>query len=142
MSDLTSTIDLTDSDILKVEQVIKVINDQQGRRTDMDGFRRQIIDRFHDAGFVVEVKCYTTNQRGLYAFDIEIRDRVEGEFDPERQVYEATNDILGLDGVNGGVIKSAPLLAQPKHSHGHSPKKSPMDHVGGKGKLWTPGSPN
>lgn len=126
MSDLTSMIELNDSDLLKIEAVVKILNDRQGKVLNLDAFAREATDRFAEAGFRVTVKTYDTNQQGLYAFDIEINDRYEGEFDPDQMVYEATNDVLDLG--EGGVIKSAPILAQQSHSHGKS-------------KLWTPGSP-
>jgi hypothetical protein len=125
MSDLTSMIELNDSDILRIESVVKILNDRQGKVLNMDAFRRESEERFADAGFRVTVKCYTTNQEGLYAFDIEINDRLEGQFDPDQMVHEATNDVLELG--TGGVIKSAPLLAQQAQP---------------KSKLWTPGSHN
>ena len=122
MSDLTSMIELNDSDILRIESVVKILNDRQGKVLNLDAFRREAEERFAEAGFKVTVKAYTTNQEGLYAFDIDINDRLEGEFDPDQMVHEATNDILDLG--TGGVIKSAPLLAQQSQP---------------KSKLWTPG---
>lgn len=122
MSDLTSMIELNDSDILKIESVVKILNDRQGKVLNLDAFRREAEERFADAGFKVTVKTYQTNQDGLYAFDIEINDRLEGQFDPDQMVHEATNDLLELG--TGGVIKSAPLLAQQSQP---------------KSKLWTPG---
>ena len=122
MSDLTSMIELNDSDILRIESVVKILNDRQGKVLNLDAFRREAEERFAEAGFKVTVKTYTTNQDGLYAFDIEINDRLEGKFDPDQMVFETTRDILDLG--TGGVIKSAPILAQQSQP---------------KSKLWTPG---
>lgn len=123
MSELTSMIELNDSDILKIESVVKILNDRQGKVLNLEAFRTEAFERFAEAGYRVTVKAYTTNQEGLYAFDIEINDRLEGEFDPDQMVYEATNDVLNIG--EKGVIKSAPILAQQS-----APKS----------KLWTPGS--
>lgn len=109
MSDLTSMIELTDSDLLKIEGVVKILNARQGKRLNLDAFAREATERFADAGFKATVKTYDTTQQGLYAFDIEINDRLEGQFDPDQMVYEATHDILDLG--EGGVIKSGPLRA-------------------------------
>ena len=125
MSDLTSMIELNDSDILKIEAVVKILNDRQGKVLSLDAFAREAEERFAEAGYKVTVKTFTTNQEGLYAFDIEINDRLAGQFDPDQMVYEATKDILELG--EGGVIKSAPILAQEQK------KQS---------KLWTPGQQN
>ena len=122
MSDLTSMIELNDADILKIESVVKILNDRQGKVLNLDAFRRESEERFAEAGYKVTCKAFTTNQEGLYAFDIEINDRLEGKFDPDQMVYEATNDVLDLG--TGGVIKSAPIIAQEQK------KQS---------KLWTPG---
>lgn len=126
MPDVTSNLpDLNDSDILALERVVMILNERQGMALPMEGFRKEIIERFGQAGYKVDAKVWTTNQEGLYAFDIEIIDRLEGQFDPDQMVYEATNNVLDLG--EGGVIKSAPLIAQQAHSHGKS-------------QLWTPGS--
>lgn len=125
MSDLTSMIELNDADLLRIEAVVKILNARQGKSLNLDAFAREAEERFADAGFKVTVKTYETTQKGLYAFDIEINDRLEGQFDPDQMVYEATHDVLELG--TGGVIKSAPIIAQQAHDHGKS-------------KLWTPGS--
>ena len=118
-----SLIELNDSDILRLEAVVKILNERQGKSLPLDAFRRECIERFAEAGFKVDVKTYETNQPGLYGFEIEIQDRYEGEFDPDQMVYEATNDVLDLG--DGGVIKAAPILAAEE-------KKQSS-------KLWTPG---
>lgn len=104
MPDLTSMIDLNDSDILKLEKVVLLLNERQGKSLPLDSFRRECVERFEDAGFRVDVKVYETNTVGVYAFDLEIKDRYEGEFDPDKQVHEVTKDILELG--TGGVLKT------------------------------------
>lgn len=121
MSSLTSLIDLNDADVLRIESVVKILNDRQGKVLNLDAFAREAVERFADVGFRARVNTYDTNQQGLYAFEIEINDRLEGEFDPDQMVYEATNDVLELG--TGGVIKSGPVRAAEEK------KQS---------KLWTP----
>lgn len=122
MPDVTSQIELHDSDILRVEGVIKKLNEKSGQWVDMEGFRKEIIGRFQEIGLGVTTRVYTTNVDGCFAFDVDIDRRLEGTFDPDRQVHEVTNDLLGLG--EGGVIKSADVLKmsehQHKHGHGHS----------------------
>ncbi len=101
---VSSLIDLNDSEILKLEKVIEKLNEKQGSAVPLEAFRRDCVGRFEDAGFRVDVKVYDTNVVGVFAFDIEIQDRYEGQFDPDRQVWEATSDILELG--EGGVIKT------------------------------------
>lgn len=105
----TSNIEnLNDADIIKLEAVIKVINERQGKILSLDAFRREILERFHTAGFLVDVKTWTTDQASLYAFDIEIKAKLEGEFDPDQMVYEATHDVLDIG--EKGVIGTKGLL--------------------------------
>lgn len=108
-SNLSSLIDLYDTDFFKIETVVRKLNDSVGKPRQMEGFRKEIIERFQEQGFVVGVKCWSTQQEGVYAFDVEITDRCEplrNGFDHERQSWEVQNDVLnfgeagsfGLDG--------------------------------------------
>ena len=120
MSDgnVTSMVELNDSDILRLEGVFRRLQERQGQSLNLDAFRREMVERFYDVGFRVDVKVWSTNVEGVYSFDIEIQERIEGKFDPDRQVHEVTNDLLGLG--TGGVIKSEVTpsgLIVPKHRH-------------------------
>lgn len=107
MSSLESSIELHDSDIIRIERVVKHLNDKQSKVVNLDAFQREARERFQDEGFVVDVKCYTTNVEGIYAFDLDITGRCESViFDTERQRHEVVNDLLGLDpSMKGHVIK-------------------------------------
>lgn len=119
MSELSTLIELNDSDLLRIEKAVIAINDKQRRVVNLEAFRKEIVERFGLEGFKVNVKTYTTSQDGLYAFDIEIVERLEGQFDPDKMVYEATNDVLDLG--EGGVINSKGLITPSgvKHNHKH-----------------------
>lgn len=105
---VTSNIDdLNDADILALEKVVNILNAKQGKILNLDAFQREAKERFFNAGFRVDVKVYTTNQDRTHAFDIEILERLEGEFDPDQMVYEATNDILDIG--EKGVISTKGL---------------------------------
>lgn len=105
-SELTSQIELYDHEILKIEKhALKPLNDKQGKVLNLEAFRREIIQRFEDIGFIVDVKVWDTTQASTYWFDIDIVDRIERiVFDHDRQVHEVTHDLLDLG--EGGVIKS------------------------------------
>lgn len=114
-----SLIDLHDSEIIAAEKVLQKLNEKQGKSLNLEAFRREIIERFaSEANLVVRVKPFTTNQEGLFAFVIEIIDRIAGQFDPDRQVHEAVNDLLDLG--EGGVIQTGSGLhvVQGGHRHG------------------------
>ena len=108
MSSLESSIELHDSDIMRIESVVKHLNDKQRKVVNLDAFQREARERFQDQGFIVDVRCYTTNVEGIYAFDIDITGRCEPViFDTERQRHEVINDLLGLDpSMKGQVIKA------------------------------------
>lgn len=109
MPDVTSTIDLYDHEFVDIERVVAKLNAAKGQRRDMEGFRREVVERFQEIGLVVEVKAWYTQTTGTYAFDIEFVGRTEDHtFDHERQSYEVRHDILGIDqpmeiGPNGEV---------------------------------------
>lgn len=115
--ELNSLIDLNDSDIEKIGEVLAIINSRRQHYVILEAFRREVIERFEDIGFKVDVKAWETNLDGVTAFDIEIQDRLSGEFDPDKMVWEATTDYLGLG--EGGVIKSKGqgLILPNKHKH-------------------------
>ena len=119
--DVTSLIELNDADILRLEGVFRRLQSRQGERLNIEAFRQEMCERFADVGFEVFVQAHYTNIEGVYAFDITINDRLEGQFDPDQMVHEVTNDLLGLG--TGGIIKSD---LSGKTASG----------------LWTPGSHN
>lgn len=122
MNDLSSLIELNDSEIEKVEVAVNALIERQWKHgVNLEAFRREAIERVAEVGFKLNVEVWTTNQEGLYAFDLIIVDRLSGEFDPDKQVHEVTNDLLGLN--EGGVIKTKGglhLLPGGSHGHGHS----------------------
>jgi len=98
-------IDLYDSEILKIEQVIAQLNAEDvGKRKDIDTFDRKVRELFFKIGFVVDVQCWSSRDgRGnpipdTFLFDIVIQRRLDErhEFDHDRLVHEITNDILDL----------------------------------------------
>lgn len=112
MPDVTSLIDLHDSEILRLEEVLRHLNTRQGKAVPLEAFRKEALERFGLAGFKVDIKVYDTNVTGVWAFDIEILDRLDGEFDPNQQVHEATSDILDL-GTKGFIKPGGGLWTPP-----------------------------
>jgi hypothetical protein len=97
--------DIHDSELKRAMGVIEEINRKHSAMArDLETFRKEVIHRFEDAGIKADVKVFETNVVGVYWFDVDLLDRLEGEFDPDRQVHEVTSDILGTG--DGGVIKS------------------------------------
>lgn len=106
----TTIPNIHDSEIkLFEDKVLAPAMARQGLATDIDAWRREVIERSQDIGFVVDVLVYSTTVDGrsaipgLYAFDFVIKRRLK-EFDPDKQVWEVTKDVLDLG--TGGVIKT------------------------------------
>lgn len=93
------SLDLLDSDILRIEAAVQALMQHQGKRMVVENFRKEAIERFAEQGFVVNVLTWTTNQPGLYLFEFEITGRQEPqyEFDHERMRHEVVNDLLGIN---------------------------------------------
>lgn len=114
-------IELYDSEVLTIEEILAALARRAEGRRDRDAFDREIKERFADAGFAVAVNWYHVADRAgqevpdVYMPEITINDRVQKgvPFDHDRQVHEVTNDLLELD--EGGVIKTTgPLSPEQK----------------------------
>ena len=110
-SNVTASIELYEHDILRIEQAIKPLQAKRKKAVNLEGFRKEIIERFVEQGFKVGVKVWETNLPGVYAFDLDIVGRVEEgheSFDHERQHHEVVNDLLGIDPSRKGEVIKAP----------------------------------
>ena len=103
--DLTKTMDIHDSEINMIHEILGVLRRRSASVRNYDDFQREVIDRFARIGFVVDVRWYETDQPGVLMPEINISARTEKNFvfDREKQVSEVTGDLLGLG--EGGTIK-------------------------------------
>ncbi len=88
-----------DSEIIEMEGVLRSLKGAEGHSRNLEGFRREIVGRFQDIGWLVEVKCWKTDGESI-AFDIDIVDRCERPrhgTDYERMQWEIRNDILEIE---------------------------------------------
>lgn len=113
MSELTSDIDILDSEIPDIEAVLNRLSSAQGQRRDLEGFRKEAIDRFREIGFEIKVNTYTTTEAGMYSFEFVIQKRLK-PFDHEQMSHEVRHDILGVDEAVtiGGDGKVRPTLSK------------------------------
>lgn len=116
-SSVESLIDLYDHEVAECERVLAALNEKSGKRTDLEAFRQEIIERFGlakcgshgESGLAVEVKVYEGFEGEWYSFKIVIVGRTERHsFDHDQQVHEVTNDLLDLG--EKGVIKTNGLI--------------------------------
>jgi hypothetical protein len=103
--DVTKTMDVHDTEIDAIQRVLETLRNRSASQRNYDDFQREIIDRFAQIGFVVDVRWYETTQKGVLIPEINISGRTESGFvfDRDRQTHEVTNDVLGLG--DKGVIK-------------------------------------
>lgn len=116
---LTVACEVYDTEIIEIEKVLGALSERATRgRLNFDAFDREIKDRFHKIGFLVDVAWYHTDVAETKIPEIVIKDRTEArDFDYDRQVHEVTNDVLELG--DKGVIKSDPKALESSGHQGH-----------------------
>lgn len=119
MSDLTKSINVYDSEVNEIHRVVEALRRRAESPVSYQAWQDEAIARFHDIGFEVDVRWWSTDVEGMLIPEINIKDRVDKNFvwDPDRQVHEVTGDLLDLG--EGGVIKSdlSKLILPPGHQH-------------------------
>lgn len=112
--ELSSDIEIYDSDIPALEAVLRKLNEKVGTRRNAEYFRQEIIGRFHEIGFMVDAKAFMPVDDGekFVEFRLSITGRCERKaFDHERQAHEVQHDVLGLG--DGGVITEQGAIRPP-----------------------------
>lgn len=109
---LSSNFDMNDEDLLRLEKVNNWAAKFAGRRMSIDQFAKDLKEKINEAGFTCEVKVYDTNQAEVYAFEVELNGRTYGAFDPDKMVWEVTNNILELPGQDKGFIPTKDAAAK------------------------------
>lgn len=102
-----ANIDLYDSEIVEIRRVLKAIQTNVGKRRNLETFRQEVINRFGEIGFTVEVRMYeavreTDPEVGFVHPTITITGRIEQEeeYDHARQGHEVRADVLGTGQVD------------------------------------------
>jgi len=130
-------LDLYDHEVIDILKVQEALRERAASgRLNYNAFEREIRDRFARIGFMVDVNWYRFGHErpdgtveeadGAAMPEITVTGRADAvfAFDPDRQVHEATRNILDLPGQTG-VIKTDPgtvrdlLKSQKRHGHGH-----------------------
>lgn len=93
-------VDLYDSDIPRLENVLRALSPAQGHRVNLEGFRKEVIERFGEEGFGVDVKVYEKEYLSgetVYQFNIALTSvKRSEEFDHDRMAHEVQHDILDI----------------------------------------------
>lgn len=126
---LDAEIDLYDSEVISIKGVIAALNQtRQTKDTSVEGWRREIIQRFEDIGLKVRVILHEIEQveigtgvrEGQILTDITIVGRLDemkvGQFDHDRQRHEVRSNILGVNqpGLSGKISTSYSMAPDTK----------------------------
>ena len=98
-STVESEVDLYDSDVLAIKQVVGVLSEAVGTHRSLEGFRREIIERFGDIGFLVDVRVFEAEVEAtadkVFFFKVVLTGRETKEaFDHEKMASEVRSDLL------------------------------------------------
>jgi hypothetical protein len=114
-------INVYDSEMEVLLRIKRELDERTYKSHDLNAFDREIIERYAEAGFVVKVTWYDTDQKGTYCPEIEVIGRCDpiraGEFDHDRMRHEVVNNYLGLPESDAGIIKSDGFVHPEKHAH-------------------------
>jgi hypothetical protein len=139
-----SVLEVLDSEVDEITKILSVLQDRARLKAhNYEAFEREIRSRFEDIGFAVDVNWHSyavggVVQAGSAMPEVTVTGRLSS-FDPDRQVWEVTQNILELPGQDKGeVIRTDQGDAFKKfragggmdhgrshghghpHSHGHS----------------------
>lgn len=129
---LTSRIEIYDSEIAKINDVLLILDDKRQQRRSFENFDHEIKERFSEIGFIVAVNWYSAGEEmpdgsireveGVFIPEIVIKDRVEKKlFDHDQQRHEVVSNLLELPGhEKGQLLKATPEdFKKLFGSHGH-----------------------
>ena len=112
-SEITSQVELHDSDILAIERgPLAWARDQAGKHLNVHQFTEDLKEQFAHIGLYVDIQVWETQMAGAYAFKGEIQRRLGSVFDPDRQVYEVQNNILEIPGQEKGSINTGKAMKE------------------------------
>jgi hypothetical protein len=128
-------IDLYDSDVIAIGKITEKLSSRHsGSFRNYPAVEREIHDLFNEAGFLVAVNWHAfmidqVTQEGLIPEITVIGRTGPHQFDHDRQVYEATRNILEIPGEDGVIRTDKDTLKNflggqggngHGHGHGHS----------------------
>lgn len=88
-----------DSEILEMEKVLAKVKAKEGKSTNLESFRKEILERFANIGWLANVDVWSTDT-GAFAFDVNLIDRISPSphgTDYERMKWEIVNDIAEIE---------------------------------------------
>lgn len=124
---MSELVNVLDSEMAALQEIHRTLEDRTYKRHNLAAFEREIVERFHEAGFLVDVKWYETNLPDVSSPVVEVIDRCDpvkpGEFDHDKMRHEVVHNVLGLPEQDAGIIKTPQMWTteQAKEIHKHGP---------------------
>lgn len=116
-------VEVYDTEVLAIEKVLEKLAIKQRTSQNLESFRKEIVERFAEIGFVVYAKVYETNEPGVFAYEVEMRGRTEAfTWDPDQMVHEVVNDVLDIlpPSEKGQTIKTQKIRPGEANTHGQT----------------------
>lgn len=120
---MADVIEVYDTEILAIEKVLDVLKTRAENRRNRGEFDREIKERFHHIGFIVDVKWWHTNLEDVKMPEVEIIGRVDDRgqgMDHDRLRHEIVNDVLELGSggiINTGTADEAAMIRATEQAH-------------------------
>lgn len=103
-------LNLYDSEVATLQRIQAELQARTYKTHNLDAFDKEIVERFAQDGFRVNVLWYQTTVEGVFAPEIEVIGRCApiqaGDFDHDQMRHEVVTNVLGLPEADAGVIKS------------------------------------
>jgi hypothetical protein len=93
---MSELVNILDSEIKELQGVHQTLEGRTYKSHNLAAFEREIVERFQEIGFVVDVKWYQTNIASVAPED----------FDHEKMAHEVVSNVLGLPEEDAGIIKT------------------------------------
>jgi hypothetical protein len=107
---MSELVNILDSEIKELQGVHQTLEGRTYKSHNLAAFEREIVERFQEIGFVVDVKWYQTNIASVSSPVVEVIGRctpvAPEDFDHEKMAHEVVSNVLGLPEEDAGIIKT------------------------------------
>lgn len=130
---MSELVNLLDSEVDLLQKTAETLQDRTYKTHNLAAFEREILERFQEVGFRVDVKWFTAQDEdgrpveGVFMPQVDVVGRCTplkpGEFDHDQMRHEVVNNYLGLPSQDAGIIKPDEkwTIEQAKEIHKHGP---------------------
>ncbi len=129
---MSELVNILDSEIKELQRVQGILAERTFKSHNLAAFEREIVERYQEIGFVVDVKWYETNAPGVSSPVVEVIGRctpvAAEDFDHEKMAHEVVNNVLGLPEEDAGVIKTPETWTEAQAKAIHKQHGPGCDH--------------